>query len=372
MCGQYKWKTAMIVMAILIAFSSVKVGATGKILVTTEDVVTDLGAEIIVPIKISNNTGICGGTLSFSYSESLSLKKINRGTALPGLTMTVAGDLSANPVKISFDGIEEDTTDGIIAYLVFEPATSNGTYDVSVDGEVVNGSPQSVDIETKDGQIIVKESDEGSMPQVSVGNVVVDCGQNVEVPMYLSENPGICGMTLEVTYDTSLTLLHIKNGEALSSLTMTEPGDLLSNPIRVMFDGVEQDTSNGVFAILTFLAPQTEGIYNINICYNEGDIVNGDLKALDVRSKNGSVTVGKKTVEIIIGSKTVYMPFFENTDATIMVAFYGAGKELLSFRDFDSSETKICVEPDLSAESASIFCWSRYLRPLCTFHEIIY
>lgn len=81
-----------------------------------EDIAVAVNEEILVPIKISNNTGICGATLSVSYDDSLSLKSISTGDAFSSLIMTKPGNLTANPFNLVFDGIEADTTNGVIAY----------------------------------------------------------------------------------------------------------------------------------------------------------------------------------------------------------------------------------------------------------------
>ena len=50
--------------------------------------------------------------------------------------------------------------------------------------------------------------------------------ETVEVPIKISDNTGILGMTLQVAYDEGLTLTGVAKGEALSSLTFTKPNSI--------------------------------------------------------------------------------------------------------------------------------------------------
>ena len=90
--------------------------------------------------------------------------------------------------------------------------------------------------------------------------------ESVSVPVTLSGNTGIAGMTLIVSYAEGITLTGIATGEALTSLTYTKPGNMSANPLNLVWDGLEADTSNGVVATLTFEVPKTEAAeYEISV-----------------------------------------------------------------------------------------------------------
>ena len=126
---------------------------------------------------------------------------------------------------------------------------------------------------------------------LTVGTVTAGKEDSVTVPISISDNHGICGASISVTYDKALTLTGIQGGDGLSSLTMTRPGDPTANPVIILWDGVNADTSNGNIALLTFKAPETEGNYPVTVSYEDGDIVDGDLNAVELNIINGSINV---------------------------------------------------------------------------------
>ena len=134
--------------------------------IKVEDVTALKGTNVTVPVKLTGNTGICGAVMYITYDEALTLTAVTKGEALPGLAMTPPGDLSKNPVKVMFDGLEGDYSDGVIINLSFDVPEEVGTYDVAVsyeDEEIVdysNYQPTEVkeeDIEADDKDSLVDE-----------------------------------------------------------------------------------------------------------------------------------------------------------------------------------------------------------------------
>lgn len=376
------------IMVFFISISSANAFASSNTSISVEDVIAVKDEEIKVPIKISNNQGICGATISVSYDENLVLKDINKGEALKDLTMTKPGDLTANPFNIVFDGVEEDASDGVMAYLYFESLSDVGTYDISVtyaDGDIVNGDLKPLEVEMINGKIeIVSDSggndgEEGDNeddekydgPIITIGEVAANPGENVDVPVHISGNTGICGATLKFTYDDSLLLTNITKGEALKNLTMTKPGNLTANPFNIVFDNVEEDNTNGLFLTLTFTAPQEDGIYDITASYEDGDIINGDLMPVNVLIKNGSIAVGNENIAVSIDGEIINLPSIGETNGSIFIAFYNDLDVMTSVKVYEISSSQISVTADLNASYAKVFCWSDDLKSLCAAQEII-
>ena len=130
-----------------------------------------------------------------------------------------------------------------------------------------------------------------SGPVMAADSVTASPGQAVEVPIRLSNNTGLVGGLLTVTYGRGLTLTKITKGEALSSLTMTPPGDLTANPVNILWDGTEADTSNGVIAVLHFTAPEQPGRYEITLSCEKEGMVDNQLQPVSVTMAHGAVTV---------------------------------------------------------------------------------
>lgn len=135
-------------------------------------------------------------------------------------------------------------------------------------------------------------------PTLSVSNVSASAGENnVEVTVSVQNNPGILGMVLSVAYDESaLTLTDASIGDAVKdTLNMTKPGEFKSQ-CRFVWDGEQiqkKDVHDGSIITLKFSASKSAaaGRYPIDIFFNDGDIVDNELKQLDFGVVNGSVTL---------------------------------------------------------------------------------
>ena len=132
---------------------------------------------------------------------------------------------------------------------------------------------------------------------VGVENMSAFPGDTVDVYVTISNNPGILGMTLSVFYDESaLTLKDAACGDALKDvLQMTMPGEFKSQ-CRFIWDGLEldeEDIRDGEILVLTFDVDKNadKGSYLIHVFYNPGDIVDNDLKPVDLEIKDGNVNV---------------------------------------------------------------------------------
>lgn len=275
---------------------------------TVDTVTAEAGASVEVPIRLSGNTGICGATLTVTYDDALTLTGIEKGDALSSLTMTKPGNMSANPFRIVWDGTDNDTTEGVIAVLTFTAPTAEGTYNIEVssDGEVFDSDINLVELDITNGavqvgQTVTPDEPEKNNPVVTVAAVTAEAGENVEVPIVLSGNTGICGATLSVTYDEALTLTGIVKGDALSSLTMTKPGNMSANPFRLVWDGTDNDTTNGTLAVLTFTAPAEAGTYDVTVSYEEGDVLDSELNSVILNITNGTIEVTEEEVKGLLG-----------------------------------------------------------------------
>lgn len=368
----------VIALVSLFLLQASNIAAVSATTISVEDTIVAENEEIAVPIKITNNAGVCGATISISYDNSLVLNRVDSGSALSSLVMTKPGDLAANPFNIVFDGIEEDNTNGVIAYLYFNGVPESGTYDISVtykDGDIVNGNLEPLEIQMVNGQVIVGtgsggETDDHDGPVITVGKVTANPGSAVDVPVYISGNTGICGATMKITYDEALTLTQITKGNALNSLVMTKPGNMAANPFNLVFDGIEEDNTNGVFFTLTFTAPQSTGLYDIAASYEAGDIVDGSLIPVDVLIETGSIAVGDNNIEVMVDDQIVHLPGIRGTDGNVFVAFYNALGRMTSVKLYGTDNPEIYVVSDTDAKYAKVLCWSDALIPLCEAQKI--
>ncbi len=123
--------------AISIVFAiNITVNATTGLQLTVgnQTITQGEGSEsVVIPVTLSGNTGVAAMLLSISYDEGLTLTSAIEGTALEKLTFTPGGDLTANPVKMLWDGAESDATNGVILNLTFNvPKAEIRDYEISV------------------------------------------------------------------------------------------------------------------------------------------------------------------------------------------------------------------------------------------------
>ena len=142
-------------------------------------------------------------------------------------------------------------------------------------------------------EVVVREI----MPVLSVlevDDILCKSGSEVEVNINIQNNPGIIGAVLALTYDPDLTLIDAKAGGAWSTLSLTKPGALESG-CRFVWDGVNaDDANNGTIITLTFAVPvgvAVDTVYDIEVSYSAGEVINLAGDSLDIVLDAGSITV---------------------------------------------------------------------------------
>lgn len=129
---------------------------------------------------------------------------------------------------------------------------------------------------------------------VTVSTVTARPGDtNVVVSITISNNPGICGMLLKISYDQRLSLIDVQKGDALPALTLADFAVPYINPLNASWDGITSDYSDGDVLKLTFNVPENAeaGNYNIIVSYESGDVYDDDLNDLSLNLSNGYITV---------------------------------------------------------------------------------
>ena len=345
------------------------------------NVTADIGEAVSIPITISGNTGICGATLTVNYDEKLVLTSIDKGSALSSLAMTKPGNLSANPFNIVWDGMEADNSNGTLVFLNFTAPNEMGTFNVNVSydyGDIVDSALSPIEILAQNGTISIGQNGGGNEnPEqsdtitISVDSVNANSGGSIDVPVRIANNTGICGATISVNYDNSLTLTKITKGEALSTLAMTKPGNLSLKPFNLVWDGMDADSSNGIIATLTFTVPNATGKYNISLSYDEGDIVNGSLMPVNPLLQNGYIQFGSSfETTVTVAGQSVTLSG-QNENGRILVGFYTEQGKMLNLKTFDVSST-INVENVSGATKAKVMWWESVnsMKPVCMAQEL--
>ncbi len=367
----------------IIAMTFVAVQAEEQPTISVGRISAAPGSTVSVPISISGNTGICGAKITVNYDSRLDLNSIGKGSALSSLAMTPPGNLSANPFNIVWDGMESDNSNGTVVLLNFTVPNEQGTFNVSIsynDGDIVDGKLTPMEIITQNGSITSGESggeggnddpDPGQNDNVtiSVDSVTANSGGSIDVPIRITNNTGICGATISVAYDSRLKLTKISKGEAFATLTITKPGNLSANPAKLVWDGMDEDYSDGIIATLTFDAPNTNGAYDIALSYEDRDIVDGNLAAVNPVLENGQIKINgisSYDSKVNVAGQSVTLTGQGET-GKILVAFYKADGTLLDVQIYNAA-SNINAKSVNNAAKAKIMWWNELnnLKPVCT------
>lgn len=132
---------------------------------------------------------------------------------------------------------------------------------------------------------------------ITVEKVYAQAGGTATVNLSIQDNPGILGMTLKVKYDESkVTLTGVENGDTLSYMTFTKPKDL-SSGCQLPWDAMDvpaDQVKDGVIATLTFqvsAAVQQNELIEISVSYDDGAIIDNEMKPLAVSVENGQIRI---------------------------------------------------------------------------------
>lgn len=132
--------------------------------------------------------------------------------------------------------------------------------------------------------------------KITANDVISFAGDTIEIPIVISNNPGIVSMLLTVTYDESvLTLVEVKDTGLITGAMHTPALDspyLLTWINSTITDNI---TSNGTVATLVFeIAENAEtGVYPISISYDyeNYDIVNVDMDPVLFETVDSTLTI---------------------------------------------------------------------------------
>ena len=114
------------------------------------------GAEVAVPVTVSNDDGTSGFVVTFDYDDALEFEGFTWGEGYEGEAIINGNELTV--VWAEADGNDAKAGDEPILYLNFTAPETEGEYPVTFTAlEVVNTSGNEVDVTKVDGAVIVRE-----------------------------------------------------------------------------------------------------------------------------------------------------------------------------------------------------------------------
>ncbi len=164
----------------------------------------------------------------------------------------------------------------------------------SRDGYTFVGWDKSFSRVTEDLTVTAVYQAVANEPTIAVEHATAQAGDTVTVPVKLSNNPGVAGMTISLTYDPALVLTSAAKGEALSGLDLTLPGKYQNN-CNFPWDSMDGESKeDGAILYLTFTVPASArpgDTYSIVFTYRSGDIYNNDMDDVDFLMQAGEIVV---------------------------------------------------------------------------------
>ena len=143
----------------------------------------------------------------------------------------------------------------------------------------------------------------GASPAIRVETVEAKVGDDIEVNVFIDNNPGIAGMQLNVFYDADvLTYKGVEYAEEWGGSGI--PPQKASNPFILLWYNFSDYSGSGVFATLSFSvaddSPNT--VSEIKITYNAGDVSNQKFDDVDLAVVNGKVYITGNMPDVPIES----------------------------------------------------------------------
>ncbi len=127
---------------------------------------------------------------------------------------------------------------------------------------------------------------------ITVGTVNGNTGDTVIVPITITENPGICGVTISITYNSeALEYIEGIDGTVFYEAKPQEHPE--KNIIRFVTAESSNRKNNGTVVSLKFkIAPKAKaGLHKIDISYRSGDFCNWKLDRIMPKIISGGVEV---------------------------------------------------------------------------------
>lgn len=164
---------------------------------------------------------------------------------------------------------------------------------------------------------------------IQATSVSGDPGQTVEVPIVITQNPGVVAFGVQIEYDsTKLTLIQKPTIGDVMGGTITQSQYLTSNPYMVLFDSSTASaniTATGTLMTMSFLIKEdaSAGEISINVSFaTNSRPINFDLKDVPCSGETGTVTVKEH-----IWGDVDYTWSVDNTTCTAERSCICGGKE---------------------------------------------
>lgn len=234
------------------------------------------GEDIAVPVKISGNAGIMGFRINVTYDKDYLVPlDVTCGDILSGVFDHNIGIYDTSCFDVLWSGTENTNANGILFYIKFRikenalkgttqiglSYSQEDTFNESYEDVMLDCEEISVDIDGEPLATVVPTVTPTEMPDISnsyaIGaeEVNVVAGDEISIPVIISNNLGFVGFVMTVTYDRDiLNLISVKPGEVIPNGTTFDDNcsSAQGEKIKILWSGTENVVKDGCLFFLNF------------------------------------------------------------------------------------------------------------------------
>lgn len=306
-----KRKTISIFMVLLLIFNLLPVSvlfanaSTTNAALSLDNASGKAGDIVDINVSLSNNPGIVALRIFIDFDiQKLQLIDVTDGGLLGLDTFIFGNNYNISPYTMMWEdslSSSNHTGNGTLVTMSFrildDTAPCNIPITLTYDqGSTFNVNLEDVVFQTSNGNITVR-NDETNLACIAVQQSEGRQGELVNVPIVISNNPGIVALRISISYDPSkLQLVEVNDGGLLGTNTAVFGNDYSLTPYTVLWEdslAVSNHMGNGVIATLKFRIVESTppGLIPINIDYDSGSTFNCSLEDVSFDTVSGSVNV---------------------------------------------------------------------------------
>ena len=311
-------KAVALLISILMIFSSsfVLVSATNSATISAKQTGSvNPGQTVTIPVKIGDNPGIMGFSVSVKYDKSiLTPISVSSGTILNGLFDDSIETSEAGSFDVVWSGTENCTQNGILFNMTFTVnSNSSGTTKIELSysqADTFNENWQDVVLLCEDINLTIGNQ-QPTETTLTVGNINTLANKTVIVPISVSGNNLTKGFSVTIAYDSNVLIPKTVSNEkynVVSSNVSKADGTL---NIELSSDYPQ----SGVAASIEFFVMSgAEGNYILNAFSTSARCISG---AISVSTSDKTSYIFADNVETLRG-ETITVPVKISSNSGVM------------------------------------------------------
>jgi len=195
-------------------------------------------------------------------------------------------EIESLPIKNDYFVNDIFDSDGISIKVIYENGYSKivyGGFDVNYDFSQSGSRAVTVSYsENGNTKSATFYANVASAPVINSDFNVAYSGETISIPIIISGNPGIMGMSLNVIYDDSImTPISVTAGNILSGTLNDSISTSINNSFKIVWSGSDDVTTDGVLFNVQFsIADNAYGEYTLELNYDFDDTFNSSWNSV--------------------------------------------------------------------------------------------